>query len=48
MTEIEKDLDIALYKLWEALHVGLFDPDHYENLNNKLQELKIKYKHLRG
>lgn len=48
MSDIERDLDIALYKLWEALHVGVFRPEHYENLNSKLQELQEKYKHLRG
>lgn len=34
------DLDIALYKLGEALKVGYFEPDHYKNINNKLQELR--------
>jgi len=42
MTEIEKDLDIALYKLFEALQAGLFEPKHYENLNGKLNELRAR------
>lgn len=41
--EVLKDLDIALYKLWEALQVGHFEPNDYENLNRKYQELKAKY-----
>lgn len=40
MHEIEKDLDIALYKLGEAIAFGTFRADHEENLREKLDELK--------
>jgi len=36
--ELERDLDIAIYKFWESVHVGVFKPSHYENLKKKLED----------
>lgn len=47
IADIERDLDIAIYKLSECLQLGCFEREHQVNIAGKYNELEDKYKYLR-